>query len=325
MKKLFLKCLVYAILIVLTLEVYVRIFHLTKDYPSRYIDEYGVEKWMPNQSGYSVTGNRRQNFSEYNINNSGFNSYREYNPTKDKTEIALVGDSFIEGFHQNYYNSIGKKIENIIKGIDVYEFGYAGYDFADQLHLVHSYQEKFKLIDHVVFGLKFENDLTRPEYNVVQDRVRLESTLYKNLRKVKILVYTQSIGIIDPIKQVPSKLISFFKGNKNKKKVVTEKEDLLKEEVEHKKYLKNFKSLIDIYGYDKSRYTLLINKEKTPKVFLEYLESNNFNYIDFSEVMNNANKPTTLVFDKHWNNLGRDLISKLIVDYLRKNDYSSSL
>lgn len=319
MKKLFLKCFVYVILIVLALEVYVRIFHLTKDYPSRYIDEYGVEKWMPNQSGYSVTGNRRQNFSEYNINNSGFNSYREYNPTRDKTEIALVGDSFIEGFHQNYNNSIGKKIENIIKDIDVYEFGYAGYDFADQLHLVYSYQEKFKLIDHVVFGLKFENDLTRPEYNIVQDRVRLESSLYKNLRKVKILVYIQNIGIVDPIKQAPSKFISFFKGNKNQKKVVTRKEELLKEEVEHKEYLKNFKSLIDIYGYDKSRFTLLIDKEKTPQVFLEYLGNNNFRYIDFSKDMKASKNPTNLIYDKHWNNNGRKIIASLIADYIKGN------
>ena len=127
------------------LEIWVRVFHLTKDYPVRYIDEFGVEKWMPNQDGFSVTGNRRQNFSEYHINNFGYNSYREYNPSKDKVEIALVGDSFVEGFHQNYYNSTGKKIEKILNGIEVYEFGYAGYDLADELHLIHQYQSTFNL------------------------------------------------------------------------------------------------------------------------------------------------------------------------------------
>ena len=98
-----------------------RAFHLTKDYPSRYVDEFGVEKWMPNQNGMSVTGIRRQNFSEFKINKSGFNSYREFTPTEDKTEIALVGDSFIEGFHQHYYNSIGKKIENKLKLGEIYQ------------------------------------------------------------------------------------------------------------------------------------------------------------------------------------------------------------
>jgi hypothetical protein len=47
--------------------------------------------------------------SEFHINNSGYNFYRAFTPSKDKVEIALVGDSFVEGFHQNYYNSIGKK------------------------------------------------------------------------------------------------------------------------------------------------------------------------------------------------------------------------
>jgi len=102
MKKLILKCIAYAVLIVLLLEVYVRVFHLSKDYPVRFVDTKQVEKWRPNQNGYSVTGNRRQNFSKYHINNSGFNSYREFHPTKEKFELALVGDSFIEGFHQNY-------------------------------------------------------------------------------------------------------------------------------------------------------------------------------------------------------------------------------
>ncbi|GAL67038.1 hypothetical protein [Jejuia pallidilutea] len=319
MKRLFLKCLIYAILIVFALEVYVRAFHLTKDYPSRYIDNYGVEKWVPNQSGFSVTGNRRQNFSEYHINNSGFNSYREYNPTKDKIEVALVGDSFIEGFHQHYYNSIGKKIENRIKDIDVYEFGYAGYDFADQLHLVHSYKKEFDLIDHIIFGLKFENDLTRGEYIVVKDRMRLETPLFKTLREIKILAYAQSIGIIDPVRKAPGKLISFFKGGNKQKTELTEEEQLLKDTENNKTYLENFKNLIHLYGYDKRRYTLLIDKSKTPKMFLDYLDNNGFRYIDFSEALEASNKPTDLIYDKHWNNNGRSIIARLIADYINKN------
>ncbi|GGD10133.1 DUF4441 domain-containing protein [Hyunsoonleella pacifica] len=317
MKKLILKCFVYAVLIVLALEVYVRVFHLTKDYPSRYVDKYGVEKWVPNQSGFSVTGNRRQNFSEYHINNSGFNSYREYNPIENKIEIALVGDSFIEGFHQNYYNSIGKKIENQIQGIDVYEFGYAGYDFADQLHLVHSYKKKFDLIDHVIFGLKFENDLTRSTYNVVQDRMRLESSLYRNLRKVKILAYTQSIGILDPLKQTPNRFFSFITGQSKSKKKLTEDQKLAKEKNNNEEYLKNFKSLIDTYGYDKEKFTLLIDKSKTPNLFLEYLDNNNFNWVDFSRDLEASKRPTTLIYDKHWNNNGRTIIANKLTEYLK--------
>ncbi len=308
----------YAILVIIALELYIRVFHLTKDYPSRYIDEYGVEKWMPNQSGFSVTGNRRQNFSEYHINNSGFNSYREYQPSNDKVEIGLVGDSFIEGFHQNYYNSIGKKIEKRLNSVEVYEFGYAGYDFADQLHLVHSYKEEFDLIDFVAFGLKFENDLYRAEYKIVDDRMKLESTLYKNLRKIKVLAYVQNIGALDPLRNLPVRLLTFFKEESKKTdKKLTEEERFIVESDTQLKKLNNFKSLVSLYGYDKERYVLLLDKKKTPDKFIGYLEANGFAYIDFSEDMDNSKLPTTLIYDKHWNDRGRAIIAKLITRYLK--------
>ena len=97
------------VLILLVLEVLTRIFYLGEDKPSRFLDDKQVEKWVPNQAGYDITGNRNQNFVKYRINNSGFNSCREFVPSLEDIEIALVGDSFIEGFHQPYQNSIGKK------------------------------------------------------------------------------------------------------------------------------------------------------------------------------------------------------------------------
>jgi hypothetical protein len=318
MKKLFLKCLLYGVLILITLELLVRIFHLTKDYPTRYVDEYGVEKWAPNQNGYSVTGNRRQNFSEYHINKFGFNSYREFKPTKEKVEVALVGDSFIEGFHQNYYNSIGKKIENKLKDVEVYEFGYAGYDLADQLHLIKQYKKQFDFIDCVVLGVKFENDLTRGEYQVVQERMVLESPTYKALRQIKLLVYLQTIGTFDAPRELVRKLLS---GSEVPTPELNKQEHKELQEKREQTYLKNFESLITIYGFDKQRFVFLLDKDKTPQLFLEYLNNNNMNYIDISGTFKKSKKPTTLIYDHHWNNHGRNLISNLISDYI-KHTYS---
>ncbi len=312
MKKLFFKSIIYIVLIVLSLELYVRVFHLTKDYPSRYIDDYNVERWRSDQKGFSVTGNRRQNFSEFHINSKGFNSYREFEPTKEKRELALVGDSFIEGFHQDYYNSIGKKIEDIIQGIDVYEYGYAGYDFADQLHMMYKYKADFDLIDNIVIGLKFEDDLTRGEYAIVQHRLKLESPLYKNLRKIKLLTYLKSIGALDPVISLPKKLITFLKRNKKQEKKFSEAEKLKLQDNRNKTYYENFINLVSKYGYDKQKCVLLLDKEITPPFFIAYLEREQYKYIDFSEALKNASKPTTLIYDQHWNNHGRDLIAKLI-------------
>lgn len=312
MKKLIFKTGLYFILILISMELLVRVLHLGKDSPARYIDEYGVEKWEPNQNGYSVTGNRRMNFAEYHINNSGYNSYREFNPTLDKTEIALVGDSFIQGFHQDYYDSVGKKIENQLDNVEVYEYGYAGYDFADQLHLVHQYKDAFDKIDYVVLGMRFRDDLFRGEYKVIHDRMRLESAMYKNARKVKLLVYAQGIGILDSAKKFPGKIIAFLKG-KSEQKHTQKNETLAEIKAKQMKYIKNFESLVEKYGYDKSRYVLLMDTSKTPEIFMSYLKNNEYKYIDFGESLNNSKTPPTLVYDQHWNNHGRNLIADCIV------------
>lgn len=308
MKKLILKCGLYAFLLIIALEIMVRALHLSKDNPTRFVDEKKVEKWYPNQNGHSVTGNRRQNFSEYKINNSGFNSYREFNPTKEKVEIALVGDSFIEGFHQHYYNSIGKKIENKLPGIEVYEYGYAGYDMADQLHLINAYKEQFDLIDHVILGIKFSNDLKRGKYDVVSERMKLEQPIYKLLRSSKLLVYIQSIGVFD----IPKRLINNF--NKVKPNSIKEIDVSIKED----EYLSNFESLISFYGFDKSKFILLLDSETTSNFFINYLNKNNFKYIDISAEFSKTKRSTTLIYDKHWNNHGRDLVAKIITSYFNK-------
>ncbi|MGY3794349.1 hypothetical protein [Aquimarina sp. 433] len=317
MKKLILKSALYFFLILISLEVLVRVFHLGKDTPTRILDENNVEKWLPNQQGFSVTGNRRQNFSEFYINNSGYNSYREFIPTMDKVEVALVGDSFIEGFHQNYYNSIGKKIEKSIPEIEVYEYGYAGYDFADQLHLVNAYQEQFNAIDHVILGIKFSNDLTRGTYKVVQGRLALESPMNRLLKKSKLLVYCKSIGILDPPQMLLYRLKSLLKPPTPTNEISDkEKQEALQKKEEQ--YLTNFKSLVNTYGFDKTRYTLLLDSKITSDYFIAYLDREGFNYIDFADYFAKSKKPTTLIYDRHWNDHGRELIAKSISDYLKK-------
>lgn len=308
MKRLIFKIFLYAILIILALEVWIRVLYLGKDIPSRYVDANKVEKWVPNQNGFSVTGNRRQNFSEYRINDFGFNSHHEFKPTSNKIEIALVGDSFIEGFHQHYYNSIGNKIESKLSGIEVYEYGYAGYDMADQLHLISAYKEHFELIDHVFLGIKFSNDLRRGEYEVVEDRMRLEKPPYTIIKKSKLLIYLQSIGIMDPLKR----FVTTANEHQHKPKKEKTEEEIKKME---EKYTDNFKSLVSLYGYDKEKFVLLLNSTDTSQLFINYLNENNYQYIDYGPALDKSKRPTTLIYDAHWNNKGREIIADVISQY----------
>jgi len=309
MKKILLKFSLYFFLILIALEILTRVFYLAKDTPLRHIDNLGVEKWNPNQTGYSVTGNRNQNFSAFRINSSGFNSYREFTPSKEKHELALVGDSFFQGFHQDFYNSIGSKIEKNIPNLEVYEYGYAGYDFADQLHLINAYKKDFDLIDQVVIYLHFPDDLHRGTYYKIMDRVQLQSPLNLTLQKSKLLVYFKSIGILDPPKNLIIKLL-----NSLNKKTVPKQVSTTQNETKNTLFTKNFKQLVSTYGFDKNKFTLLLDSKITPKEFLDYLDNNQFKYIDFHSKFKASKARTNLIYDQHWNDHGRELIAKLISD-----------
>lgn len=318
MKKLIYKSMLYGFLLLISLEVLVRLLYLGKDNPTRFLDQYEVEKWAPNQHGFSVTGNRRQNFSEFRINTSGFNSYREFTPTKEKKEIAIVGDSYIQGFHQNYFNSIGKKVENQLLDTEVYEYGYAGYDMADQLHLIHRYKDQFDVIDHVIIYLNFPDDLRRNEYQVVQDRLALESPTNKLLKKSKLLVYTKNIGVFTALRQLPQRIISIIYGS-SKSTTKKSAKSSTSQHKKDKKYLDNFKSLISKYGYDKDRFVLLLDAHKTSPLFLSFLKDEQFEYIDFSKAFDATNGSPTLIYDQHWNDHGRTIIARLIAEHIKNN------
>lgn len=319
MKLLFVKIFLYVTLIFICLEVIVRVFHLYDEYPQFIINDKNVKTYVPNQKGYTVTGNRRMNFSQYNINKSGFNSYREFKPSKYKVEIAIIGDSFIEGLHQNYNNSIGKKIENKLKnGIDVFEYGHSGYDFADQLHLIDANSEIFDLIDEIIIYLKFENDLQRNVYEPDQYWIETQYFTSSKIKKnIKLFAYIDNIGLMDHLRAFKTKIISLGKSNNNKKEIAISNKNY-EADLKNSKYLENFKKLIKTYGFNKNKIALLLDIRKTNKSFLNYCDSMNYKYIDFGKAFENSKTPTTLIYDMHWNNHGRDIIATVIENYYIK-------
>ena len=291
----------YLVLSLMILELLVRAFHLYNDRPLRFVDEDSLNKWVPGQQGYSVYGNRRQVFAKYRINESGYNSYREFTPTKEGVEVALIGDSFIEGFHQDFDNSIGKKMEDDLNGIEVYEYGHSAYDLADQLYTIYKHQEEFGLIDYIIISIRYTDDLTRNEYAHINRQPG-----YTFLKHSKLMVYLQDIGLLDPVKKMVATISSIRNGKTGNKEEVQDKID------RDSLYIQNFESLTDKYGLEKNKTAFLLDGSITSDRFLRYLNNNNIKYIDYSKSFTKDDSPKTLIYDQHWNNLGRTLIAKLI-------------
>ena len=297
------KLCLYFFLFFLSLEVLVRVFHLYNDVPDWYLDENDLYRWLPNQEGYTVYGNRRQQISPYNINEAGYNSYHEFEPTEEGVEIAILGDSFIEGFHQDYKNSIGRKVEMGLPNVHIYEYGHSDFDFADQMHLVHVNKEEFKKIDFIIYELKYYNDLFRGEYSVKPRKV-----IFPLLRHSKLLVYMLDIGMVDSLKRI---LRGMNIGQKPRGGIP----DNLDEDTV---FMDNFIRLLIDYGFEKDKAAFLLDTRKTSKTFLDYLEKNKIYVIDYGRQFEKSTKePKTLVYDRHWNNYGRSLVAKEIVRFFK--------
>ncbi|MEX0314948.1 MAG: hypothetical protein AB3N18_12290 [Allomuricauda sp.] len=293
---------IYGLFIFLALELLVRLFHLYNDMPDWYLAEDNTYKRVPGQVGYAVYGNRKQKASQYRINQAGYNSFREFDPTEEGIEVAILGDSFIEGLHQDYRNSIGKKIERQLEDIHVYEYGHSNFDMADLMFLAQANKADFDKIDLIIFEFKFGDDLLRNEYKLEQRKV-----VFPLLRRSKLLTYLLDIGMVDPVKRFLRKLNI---GQAPRTQAEYNKDVT---------YLNNFKQLIDRYGIDKSKTVILLDTRKTPNIFLEFLQRENIDMIDYGATFENSkDMHTTLVFDQHWNDHGRNLIAIEIVNYLKK-------
>ncbi|TAI48562.1 hypothetical protein [Flagellimonas allohymeniacidonis] len=315
MAKFIARCIFFGFVFFLCFELLVRAFHLHNQRPIRYLDEQDVEKWVPHQEGYSVVGNRRQNVGHYRINSFGFNSvYDSYRPKESEKSVALIGDSFIEGFHQDFDNSLGQKIEGKLKSNSkVFEFGYAGYDFADQLHLIHSYSVLFDDMDQVLIYMRFIDDLERSEYEV-SSRLSLDTPISRLAKHFKSIVYLKDIGLLDPVTHAISKL-----GNLRAKNRVSDSTEETESDITFAR-IQNFKDLVDFYDYDKSKNVLLVDYRLCPSEFLDFLKENEFKTIDFGESLARSKSPTDLIYDQHWNDHGRELIAKEIANYLNNFD-----
>jgi len=313
MKRLLGKIVLYGVLMALLLEILTRAFHLYFQYPVVRLNENQVVNYIPGQEGAFVLGNRRMTYSRFHINQSGFNSFHEFEPTERDFEVALIGDSFIEGLHQDYDNSIGKKIENDLSGkVKVFEYGFSGYDLADQLHLMHELKEDMDLIDLAVIYVNFDDDVRRDHYEV-QTRANLENSLiFKIKREVKLLSYLNGIGLISPITDLPKRV----KGSIGKNPETTE--EGMDSIATDQEYIKNLNALLNTYPIDKKKSIFLINESITSKSFLHYCDSLSYKYLDFGKALNASRENTVLKYDpmKHWNNHGRDIVAKVIADYV---------
>lgn len=297
MKRFILYIFICFVLSLLFLEITVRMFGLVGDNKPKELINNNV-LLSPNASGIWVKGGLAEIKSKFKINKQGFNSLIDYDVTnKDALKIAIVGDSFIEGFHTDVDFSIGRQLEDILSQKSVvHEYGIAGANIKDYVLIYNQMLEKKKY--DFIFILLGDEDFSSKEASIMSknNNFKLNSSKLKLYDKLKFINY------LNTNHGLQSKTVSLLKNG-------PESFDRI-----HKK--KSNKGSIN-YNYDA---ILELPKEVVilyDQSFLSDTVIKSFNY-NFKKIVH-SKLPKDNGFDEHWNKNGRFNCAKSIADYISRH------
>ncbi len=288
MKQFLTKIAIILVLSVLILEVLVRVLNLASiQVPAQNINDNML--FQKNFKGKWVKGGLGEIKANININNQGWNSIKDYsNIDSNKINYALIGDSYIEGFHENVETSIGRRIESLMNdSVEVHEYGHSDGNIFDYVLL---YKEIEKKPYHKVIILITNGDLMQSKaifmnQGVLVQEESLIKRIYYKFAFLRYLIKNQ--GLLMNFKKSFMELIS----------------------------KESYVETLDPIYFDFS----VFNKDKTIFIY----EANKFNPTILDSLgyncveINHKLKPYSFGFDKHWNTNGRINCAESILSALK--------
>jgi hypothetical protein len=86
--------------------------------------------------GVFTRGLLAQQRGKWSINNEGWNSTVDFERSKHKLRIAIIGDSYVEALQVNVEDSITGQLRNLVSPhFDVYGFGISGASLSQYLQM----------------------------------------------------------------------------------------------------------------------------------------------------------------------------------------------
>lgn len=108
-------------------EIIIRIFRLVPDIPERYIDEYNIQRYKPEQSGYYTKAK-----TKWNVNKYGWLGTHEN--IEDRT-ISIIGDSYIENIMNPIECNQGYILKQHFPNNSFFEAGRSGVTFIEAMEI----------------------------------------------------------------------------------------------------------------------------------------------------------------------------------------------
>jgi hypothetical protein len=157
MKQFLIRITVFALTLIVFLEIFFRFVIPASDQPFYYQDtEYRVLRFDTNQnrSGLFTDGRTAQIRAGWNVNDAGWNANIEYFPRsqREKLMVAVIGDSYIEGFYIPWKDNVCHLIqEKMNNQIDVYAFGASGVPLPQYTNIMRYVKEIYSPDIYILF------------------------------------------------------------------------------------------------------------------------------------------------------------------------------
>ncbi|CAZ97914.1 hypothetical protein [Zobellia galactanivorans] len=283
MKKFITTVFLFLVLGMIVGELIARFFVISPDIPKRSIDQWGIQKYIPNQSGKWKGGQHK-----WQINKLGWPGIL---PNSTDSLITIIGDSFVENFmnpdscHQNMY--LKKKLPQF----NFLEASRSGVNFleatmiADQLDsLKPLYQLLY--VDDIDFKesiVQISPNTQLTQFDISKKKItkaKLKSSFAKNaLYTCKFIYY----------------LYSNYWQRKNIKTKKTKKKKVLS-------YLEPYKILLSFFNdSNRTNNRILVFRPDTDHNIIELCKNMGYKYILLKE---SKNEEWSFDYDPHWTCFG---------------------
>lgn len=154
-------------------------------------------------TGLLTRGPLARQRTHFRVNNYGWNSEIDYVPNPPQPLIAIIGDSFIEGFSVDPENSISAHLRKMLDGrYEVYRFGISGAPLSHYLHIARYVREVFN--PHILVVNAVHNDFDEMLASVTKNKNK--GMLYVDVEGARV-----SEQLIEPY--TPSPLSTFMKNS----------------------------------------------------------------------------------------------------------------
>ncbi|WP_298499317.1 hypothetical protein [uncultured Algibacter sp.] len=285
-------------------ELIIRFTHAVTDLPQRTIDEYGIQKYYPNQNGYWKGGGHK-----WVVNKLGWPGEL---PKSYTNLITILGDSYIENFmnpnecHQSFL------LKERLKNYNFIEAGRSGVSFIEAMEISKQFDSlnpKTELI--YVNNNDFYESISSisPAADITQLNVEKEKIVFGQMKSpgLKKILYSW-------------KLLYYFY---NRFPLNFSRENKKNKSIEKTKDIGSFNyknEIISLLEYINKNYNIknkiIVFHPKSELEIINLCKEAGFKFI----VLNSDNdKSWSFEHDSHWTCYGHNQAAEQIANYLKEN------